>query len=111
MQHKITLLEKEYEVVFDKKFERLYKRLTKKDNQTRKLIDDTIELFLKNPEHEDLNLHQIYCKVDITRLSVYIRDEKKQDTGLRIMLHTIINEAVIFYVGTHDAYMRENKDC
>lgn len=111
MQHKIILLEKEYELVFDKKFDRLYKKLTKKDSQKRKLIDDSIELFLQDPEHKDLNLHQIYCKVDITRLSFYIRDEQKQDTGLRVMLHIIMNEAVLFYVGSHDAYMRENKNC
>lgn len=111
MPHKITLLEKEYDLIFDKKFERLYKRLTKKDNHKKTIIDQAIELFLEDPEHDDLNLHQIHCKVDITRLAIYVRDENKQDTGLRVMLHIVLNEAVVFYVGTHDAYMRENKDC
>jgi len=111
MQHKITLNNQEYVVIFDKKFNRAYKKLTKKDNQKRELIDNTISQFLENPEDEKLNLHQIHCKVDITRLSMYVRDENKQDTGIRIMLHIIMNEAVLFYVGSHDAYMRENSDC
>lgn len=111
MLHKITLSQKEYEVVFDKKFTKLYKKLTKKDKTTRELIDNTISQFLENPDDKELNLHQIHCKVDITRLSMYVRDENKKDTGLRIMLHIIINEAVLFYIGSHDAYMRENKNC
>lgn len=111
MPLKIILFEKEYDVVFDKKYDRLYKRLTKKDNHKKTIIDKTIDLLLQDPEHKDLNLHQIHCRVDVTRLAVYVRDENNQDTGLRIMLHLIMNEAVIFYVGNHDAYMRENKDC
>ena len=111
MSHSIKIDGKEYTLTFHKKFERVHKKLTKKDKKTRDLIDNAILTFLDNPNDEKLNLHQIHCKVDTTRLSFYIRDEKQQDTGLRIMLHTFMDYAEIFYIGSHDAYMRENKDC
>jgi len=88
------------------RYNRDVKKILKAHKLSLKIIEDTENLFLENPQDPSLRYHKINCKKDKNRYSITIINTQYRilltDLGEKITFNTLLN---------HNSYDRINKDC
>ncbi len=94
------------EIIKTSQFLRSQKFIIKKHILSQKKIDDTLELFIKDPKDKTLHYKKMICKKDKNRYSIRI-----PNTQYRILMNIEYETIYLVCICSHDEYDRRNKGC
>jgi len=93
-------------IEYSKDYFRTLKRITRKHTLSSSLIDNAIELYLKDNKDTRLQFKHIKCKRDKNRHSIRI-----PNTQYRILMSIVNDISLLVCICDHDDYDLRNKNC
>jgi len=93
-------------IVKTSQYLRTQKRLIKKYILSEDKINNTLELFKREPNNKNLHYKKMTCKKDKDRYSIRI-----PNTQYRILMNIDIDIVYLVCICSHDEYDRRNKNC